>query len=78
MIIKKKGGIVTWCFTPSQPVRLYQGERGKKEVEEEGGGGIQRWGMWGEKEKEQKPTDINPFTAMLAAQSLRKGPICQI
>ena len=39
MIIKKKGGMVTWCFTPSQPVRLYQGEREKKEVEVGGGGG---------------------------------------
>ena len=23
---------VNWCFTPSQPVRLYQGEQGQKEV----------------------------------------------
>ena len=24
--------LVSWCFTPSQPVRLYQGEQGIKEI----------------------------------------------
>ena len=36
---KKSGGLVTWCFTPSQPLRLYQGKN---------------WGIWAEKKIEEK------------------------
>ena len=27
---REKGIIISWCFTPSQPVRLYQGERERR------------------------------------------------
>ena len=30
---EKKERRVSWCFTPSQPVRLYQGEKGRTEKE---------------------------------------------
>ena len=29
----KRRRVVTWCFTPSQPLRLYQGEEEEKEEE---------------------------------------------
>ena len=28
--VKERKIVVTWCFTPSQPVRLYQGEKERK------------------------------------------------
>ena len=28
--VKERKTVVTWCFTPSQPVRLYQGEKERK------------------------------------------------
>ena len=30
-----KEEVVSWCFTPSQPVRIYQGEEEEEEKEEE-------------------------------------------